>query len=260
MSSTPKPNGTMAGCRALVPPSRPDVHPLQRMLEREGAAVIVFPTLQIDEFSPADPADRARPLERWASFDWIVVSGAPSARRWLPYADARTWQQRAGARPKLAAIGAGAAGTLRKAGLPPDRVPRRHTAAEVSEELGDLAGKRILLIRVRDASRALPQRLAERRADVTEVEGYRVRLHANELTTDDLSFIAFANPTAVRFFARGVREAALPWWPDPERVGIAAAGPATAAAAQQAGIRTTIVAEGSLRSLVECLRRRYRGR
>lgn len=234
--------------RALVPPSRPGVHPLQRMLERAGVFVVAFPRIEAQEIDA--PCDA---LDRWREFDWVVLSGAPSASRFLRHAQIEN-----GASTRIATVGAGATAELRRAGLRPDTVPRRHTADEVAGALELRPNQRVLLVRERGASRALPERVREFGASPTEVEGYRMRVLPDEpastaLRNEPLDFVAFANPTAVRLLQRGLEDFEVGWRPDPARTGIAAAGPATAKAAEAAGWRPTIVAGGRLRSLVETL-------
>jgi len=71
MAPTEKP---LVGKRILVPPARPEINPLFRILEREGAEVLEFPALRVAPPEDYDPMDRA--IRQLKSFEWTIFSGS----------------------------------------------------------------------------------------------------------------------------------------------------------------------------------------
>lgn len=249
--------GALKGLRIVVPPSRVAVHhPLAGLLTREGADVVVFPAI-VAAPPPDEDALRgtARDLE---GFDWAVVSGRLAAENLLS-ALTGSWPSR---RPRVVAIGSGAAGVLRGAGLEPC-VPKLHTAGAVAASLGDTAGKRVVLVRGAHASGDLPARLRSGGAEVSEIAAFAVRVDADSAAARDAlglvpAAVALANPTAVRLLVLAARGLQLGLAGRLRGAVVAAAGPATARTAKEAGISAALVADGHLGSLVALLVEHFR--
>ncbi len=250
--------GVLAQRRVLVPPSRVAVHhPLAGLLSREGAEVVVFPT--IAAAPPPDEGALHAAAAALATFDWVVVAGRLAADGLLA-ALAGGWPVPG---PRAVAVGSGAARALRGAGLEVVR-PERHTAGEVAAALGPVADHRVLLVRGADASGELPARLCSAGAEVEDIAGFTVRVVATleewrVALSPAPAAVALANPTAVRILARAAEELRLDLARHLDGAVVAAAGPVTARAAAEAGIPAALVANGHLTGLVKALADRLLG-
>lgn len=74
------------GARILVPPARPEVNPLARMLREQGASTLYFTRLQPRH--PASWSSMGEALGHAGGFDGIVFSGGNSVHHWMERARA----------------------------------------------------------------------------------------------------------------------------------------------------------------------------
>ena len=151
----------------VVTRARAQAGELSVELERLGAEVYEFPTIQIqapEDFGPLDAA--IRDLD---SFGWIVftsVNGVEAflERLWHHGLDLRAVPRRA----KVAAIGPATAQRIEEVGLRVDVVPEEYRAEALIEvlETDSIAGERVLIPRAKVAREILPDKLREAGAEV----------------------------------------------------------------------------------------------
>jgi len=161
------------GRRVVVTRARAQAGELSVELERLGAEVYEFPTIQIqapEDFGPLDAA--IRDLD---SFDWIVftsVNGVEAflERLWHHGLDLRAVPRRA----KVAAIGPATAQRIEEVGLQVDVVPDEYRAEALIEvlETDSIAGERVLIPRAKVAREILPDKLREAGAEVVVPPAY----------------------------------------------------------------------------------------
>jgi len=161
------------GRRVVVTRARAQAGELSVELERLGAEVYEFPTIQIqapEDFGPLDAA--IRDLD---SFGWIVftsVNGVEAflERLWHHGLDLRAVPRRA----KVAAIGPATAQRIEEVGLRVDVVPEEYRAEALIEvlETDSIAGKRVLIPRAKVAREILPDKLREAGAEVVVPPAY----------------------------------------------------------------------------------------
>ncbi len=253
VSSKQKP---LAGKRILVPPARPEANPLLDILKRQGAQPFEFPALEVA--APPDYSFMDRAVLNLKNFDFIVFSGSNCVVNFFKRLEALKLGKEALAASKIVAIGHGAVSALKKEFVDIYYVPKVHTAEGVVEGFGDIAGTALLLVRVEGASRELPERLKQMGAQITEVAGYRILVHATEEMAQKafgrkLDVLALANPTSVRFFLEGAEEVGLEVTKALREVIIAAVGPATAEAAERHGLTPHIISKGHIADLAKSL-------
>ena len=251
--STEKP---LAGKRILVPPARPEVNPLLRMLEKKGAEALGFPSLKVAPPTDYGPMDRA--IQQLKRFEWTIFSGTNCVVNFFDRLNTLGLGKTAIKATRVGAIGHGAYSALRKESIQVDHAPKDHTAVGVTEGLGDTNGLNFLLVRVEGASRSLPERLHSLGAKVTEVVGYRMLIEASARTAEKvfgrkLHALGLANPAAVRFLVNGADELGIDLHVRLKGVAIAAVGPATAEAAKSHGLMPDIVSRGHIADLAETL-------
>ena len=253
MASTEKP---LAGKRILVPPARPEVNPLLRMLERKGAEALGFPSLKVTPPSDYGPMDGA--IRELKSFEWTIFSGTNCVVNFFDRLNTLGLGKAAIKVTRVGAIGHGAYSALRKEGIQVDYVPKEHTAVGVTKGLGETHGLNFLLVRVEGASRSLPERLHSLGAKVSEVVGYQMLVEASARAAEKvfgrkLHALGLANPTAVRFLVNGAAELGIDLDIRLKGAAIAAVGPVTAEAAKSHGLPPDIVSRGHIADLVETL-------
>lgn len=238
------------GLRFLVPPSRPGQDVAGTRLKQLGASVLGFPAIQAGP--QPDPAVLARELDQLEPGDWILVSGKPSAEAILEQRDHLHEHVR------FAVIGTGAQVTLRKAGLEVKAAPKLHTPKAITQELGALSHRRVLLVRASRAGGALPNALWEAGATILEAAGYALTVHSDPHTAKEvlawpLDAVILANPTAADVFADGLEALGLRLDECFPLVPIIAIGPETARAARDRQIEPDLVAEGRVKHLVQAI-------
>jgi uroporphyrinogen III methyltransferase / synthase len=201
-TSTPRTTGDTAplnGLRVLVTRPAEQASDLIARLRALGATPVLCPTIQIAPPESFDSLDRA--IAELAAYDWVIFTSVNGVRFFLERLTALGYdapQSFAGLR--IAAIGPATAQALSEQGLVPSFVPARFVAEGILEEIGDVAGQRILLPRADIARKALVEGLRARGAAVDEVTAYRTVAAEADLPVDRVDLITFTSPSTVRNF------------------------------------------------------------
>jgi uroporphyrinogen III methyltransferase / synthase len=237
------------GRRVVVTRARAQAGELSVELERLGAEVYEFPTIEIqapEDFRPLDAA--IRDLD---SFGWIVftsVNGVESFLERLRHhgLDLRAVPRRA----KIAAIGPATAERIEEVGLRVDVVPEEYRAEALIEVLGagSLDGERVLIPRARVAREILPEKLREAGAEVVVPPAYESVPSsrgkdelAGRLEAGGIDCVTFTASSTVENFvgAFGTEEAVRLL----AGTRVACIGPVTAETARKHGLRVDAEAE-----------------
>jgi len=219
------------------------------LLEERGAEAIQAPTIRI---APPEDADAlARACAEAAGYDWILFTSANGVDSFmgqlLAAGDVRELKG-----VRLCAIGPSTAERLARYGLRADFTPEESRAERIVEglkALGPVSGMRYLLPRADIAREVLADQLREAGGDVSEVTAYRTMLAGGERDADhdiyrmlldrQIDAVTFTSASTVKNFARiyGEDQAADLL----NTTVVASIGPVTAEAAQQLGIKTTVM-------------------
>lgn len=231
------------GQRVVVTRTRTQSSEVVRELQELGAAVVELPTIEIQSLdTPRIQAEIAR-LDR---YDYIIFTSPNGVETFFAQVykkgDARSFRN-----AKLVAIGPATAEALRTYGrLRADIVPRKYQAEYILECFPrNLAGKRILIPRARDAREVLPAELKKRGAAVTVLPVYRTVVPKNRAELKKLDagaeIITFTSSSTVHNFIRmmGTRQA-MPFLKKTKKACI---GPVTAATLREYGLRADLVAK-----------------
>jgi uroporphyrinogen III methyltransferase / synthase len=161
------------GRRVVVTRARTQAGELSRDLEKLGAEVHEFPTIEIippEDFGPLDAA--IRDLDSFGLIAFTSVNGVEAFLKRLQYhgLDLRAVPRDA----KVAAIGPATAERIQGAGLRVDVVPEEYRAEALIEALGahPLAGEHVLIPRAKVAREVLPEKLREAGAEVVVPPAY----------------------------------------------------------------------------------------
>lgn len=244
----------LRGARILLTGTRAER--LDALLRESGAAPLAIPTIAVRAADP-DLLDRA--LAR-AEYAWIVVTSANGAR---VVADRLELLARGGVPaedgahgPRWAAVGPSTARALRAAGIEPMYVPPEGTGAALAHGLGEVAGRRVLLVRARAGTKDLPRILAALGAEVDDVAAYETeegpassRQALLAALEEGVDAAVFTSGSAVRGLARlaGDPCAAL------GGAAVVAIGPTTAAEAVAGGLVPVTARERTPEAIVAAL-------
>jgi uroporphyrinogen III methyltransferase/synthase len=248
------------GRRIVVTRARAQAGELSVELERLGAEVLEFPTIEIYPPEDFDPLDAA--IRDLSSFDWLIFTSVNGVEAFVARLahhglDLRAVPRRA----RVAAIGPATAQKIQEIGLRVDVVPEEFRAEALIEEVaGDsLAGQRILIPRARVAREILPEKLREAGAEVFVPPAYesvpfsqgREEL-VKELEAGRIGCITFTASSTVEnlVWALGAKEAARLL----AGTLVACIGPITAETARKNGIRVDAEArEYTIPGLIEAV-------
>jgi len=248
------------GRRVVVTRARAQAGELSTELERLGAEVHEFPTIEIsppEDFGPLDAA--IHDLDSFGLVVFTSVNGVEAFLKRLRHygLDLRALPQDA----KVAAIGPATAERIREAGLRVDVVPEEYRAEALIEALGtrSLAGERVLLPRAKVAREILPEKLREAGAEVVVPPAYESVPSADgkealslRLQSGEMDCVTFTASSTVENFigAFGAEEAAQLL----AETRVACIGPITADAARKRGLRVDAEAkEYTIPGLVEAV-------
>ena len=158
----------------VVTRTRQQASELSLRLAELGAQVIEAPTIRIEP--PADWAAIDADLRRLGEYDWVVFTSANGVAAWAERMRSLGLDARALGNVRLAAVGPATAAALDALFLRADVIPDEYVAESLGKslaELGDLHGKRFLLLRADIARTALNDALGAAGAVVVDLPIYR---------------------------------------------------------------------------------------
>lgn len=241
-------SGPLAGKRIAITRSTEQATELAAALEAQGARVITLASIAIRPIEDTTALDAA--LTTLDEYDWIVLTSANGvhavAERMRSLGVG--WESRRLAR--IAVIGPATARALEDSGATPDLVPAKFIAESILDDLANVAGQRILLLRADIARKTLAEELRLRGAEVDEVTAYRTELAPIARDTIEVAFlrdhvdaVTFTSPSTVHGLIGGLRAAGL----EPQQTlagsALCAIGPITASAVREYGLEPALVAE-----------------
>jgi uroporphyrinogen-III synthase len=218
---------------------------LSERLRELGAAVRDLPAIELGPPADSGPLDAA--LRELPRFDWVVFASAAAVDRVLGRLDELGLPRASLAARALAAVGPATAARLEAGVRAPDLVPGEAQGGALAEALARMVkGHRVLLPRPAEGRPEIAAGLTAAGAELVAVEAYRTvpapaeRLAplARWLDRGEVDAVAFASPSAVR----AVVAAMAPDASRLARVLLAAIGPTTAQALEEAGLRAGVVA------------------
>jgi uroporphyrinogen-III synthase len=225
---------------------------LASLLEAAGARVTVLSSIDIAPLEETSGLDAA--VERLAqgvgAYDWVVftsVNGVRALDKRLT-ALGRDWSLLR--RPAVAAIGPATAQALEAQGIIPALVPDEYVAEGIVRGIGDVARKRLLLLRADIARKTLAEELRRGGAEVDEVAAYRTVVVPPDATrlrhlldADRPDAITFTSSSTVRGLVQSLDAAGFAPAQALATVALACIGPVTAGTVREHGLKPAVVAE-----------------
>lgn len=154
---------------------------LKLELEKLGAQVVLFPTIEI--VAPESCADLDRAVQNLSDYDWLIFTSANAAEHFLRRFEFYNREFAELDLLRICAVGEATFERFRLAQVHVDLVPEKSSAAGIFDALGEYLGDpsefknlRFLLPRSSLASDFLPQKLREVGAFVKDVTAYQTIL------------------------------------------------------------------------------------
>jgi uroporphyrinogen-III synthase len=229
---------------------------LQQLLERQGAEVMLVPTIEIVPPDSYEPLDEA--LKHASDFDWLVVTSANAVRVIGERLTELRLTSVALTHLRCAAVGHATAEALRELGLAVEVVPERAVGEALAEALPDrVRGQRVLLVRAAVARDVVPDALQAAGAAVTVVDAYRTAIPADAVERARAALdperlpdaVVFTSGSTVTHLLDVLHEAGLSF---PAQMACVSIGPVTSTALRDAGFAVAAEAEtASLDGLVD---------
>jgi uroporphyrinogen III methyltransferase/synthase len=235
------------GWRILVTRAQLPASTLAQQLAAAGAEVVEAAATRIQ---PLDPGRLRASLSHLDAYDWLAFTSQNGVEQFWSVLRGCGLDARALATLRVAAVGPATAGALFERGIAVDVTPERFVAEGVLEAMAqrdDVRGSRVLYVAADGARDVLPNGLTDLGARVDVVPIYRsvadaagrdvMQAFAAETSAQRLA--AFTSGSAVRAFVEAVGAGAA------RCVGVASIGPATTAAAREAGLDVRVEAAAS---------------
>lgn len=233
MHDSGRPDRSLSGCRVAVTRPPGDTEAMVRLQEL-GAEVLTRPLIRIEP--PEDPEPLRRAAARLREYDWLAFTSINAVRA---FAEAQGGRRMARP-PHVAVVGSATGRAVAdvlgwRVAASPSEFTGEALPGAMEAVAGPLAGARVLWPRAAAAREALGLLLRAAGAVVDDPEAYRTipemdvaEALALEVAGGEVDAVLFASPSAVEAYtgAGGAAHGAC----------IGVIGPATAAAAQAAGL------------------------
>lgn len=254
--SPTKKDPPLSGLRILVGRARHQAGALSSGLRELGAQVVEIPFIEVRRPRSYQPLDSA--LKNLRAYDWLILTSVNGVEALWERLRKLRLTSRELKHLKVAAIGPATRQAIERRGIKVRVVPQEYVAESVVESLRtQVAGKRVLLARARDARDVIPRELRKLGARVDVVEAYetvvpqssRGRLRA--ILRDSKhrpDIITFTSSSTVRNFVALLGKKVCPRRPRPRKAGIldgislASIGPITSSTLRELGLPVNIEA------------------
>ncbi|MCU0613494.1 MAG: uroporphyrinogen-III C-methyltransferase [Desulfobacterales bacterium] len=256
-------NRPLLGKKIVVTRAREQASDLVANLSEMGADVLECPTIKVVPSEDLSALDTA--ISNLKSYDWLVLTSVNGVIHFFDRLFVKGLDARALGHLRTAAIGPATADMLLKFGLKTDIIPESYRAESVVDAFlkENIAGKKILLPRAREARPVLPVELRKMGATVDEIITYRTiqdRQNADilleDLQNDAIDMVTFTSSSTVKNF-----KALIPddmFFSLLDGVTVACIGPITADTAKELGFSVHVMAdEFTIPGLCQAIVRHY---
>ncbi len=255
--------GSLQGKRILITRARDQAGEFSTLLQRLGAEVIEFPTIEVAPPLRWEGLDRA--IAQLESYDWVIFTSANGVKFFWERLKEKGKEGHFPSRLKICAIGPATARQLNEKGVRTDYMPKEYVAEAILEGFGkmEIQGKHILLARARVARDVLPKGLRKEGARVDVVETYRtIRPRGGTkrlrqlLSARGIDMVTFTSSSTVNHFMELLKKE--DWKMLLKGVAVACIGPVTASTAKAWGMSIHIQPEAyTIPALTEAIARYF---
>lgn len=240
------------GRRIIVTRPREQVRDLVAAIEAAGGEALLAPSIRVQRIPYPDLSGFNRP------YDWAVFTSVNGVYCLVEALRESGGDIRKLGNARIAAIGPETARAVERVGLRVDFVPSRYVAEQLAEEFPEnVAEKRILLARAREARELLPEVWRSAGAEVDVIPVYEsvpdlsgTAELRERIVRGEVDAVTFTASSTVRGFVEKFGDLDL------TRLRVACIGPVTAETARALGLRVSVVAEEyTIPGLVAALQR-----
>ncbi|MEM0481418.1 MAG: uroporphyrinogen-III synthase [Nitrososphaerota archaeon] len=227
----------LRGRRVLFLRPREEADELSRIIYELGGEPIHLELIQ--RGPPTDWSALESVLSRLDGYDWIVFTSKAGVRAFVERATNRGVDL-SRIRGRVAAVGPATAKEAEKKGLKVSFTPSKYLTKTLAEQLPDVSGKRVLLVRSEGVDDLMARIFEMRGAVVEQVPAYKVSTVDCPATLPQFDVVILTSPSTAEALKRALDShgGALR-----EDVIVCCIGPVTAMAAEELGLRAHIVAE-----------------
>lgn len=230
------------GRRVVVTRAREQASGFAARLRELGAEPIEFPTIAVSPPASWDSLDAA--LKDAGGYDWLIFTSANGVRFTVERLAALGLDVRDLRGPRICCIGPETARAVESYGMRVSLVPSEFRAEAITPGLGEIAGRRFLIARAREAREVLPDALREMGGEVTVAVAYETTVPKDRAAEMEERFrrgeidcVSFTSSSTAKNFAGMFADAAALL----KGVVVASIGPITAETARGLGFETKIM-------------------
>jgi len=254
------------GKRVLVTRALEQAGDFTRILEKEGAEPIAFPTIKTT--SPPSWKELDRGIKRLSTYDWAMFTSVNGVKYFFERLYKTGYDIRELKDVRICAIGPMTARAIERLGIKVDLMPKEFKAEGILEALGrrKIKGKRFLLARALKAREILPDEIRRLGGRIDVAPAYRTVRPSKEageldrlLREGSIDIATFTSSSTVTNFAAMFGKKKLPELL--ENCKVACIGPITADTARGFGIRVDIMPRDyTIPALTRAMADYFRGR
>jgi uroporphyrinogen III methyltransferase / synthase len=234
----------LASLRIVVTRPRVQSRGFAETLQRHGAEVLLFPTIETVPVASYARLDAA--LDQLDQYQWLLFTSVNGVKYFVERLHACGKSVEALQSMKIATIGPETARAVTDLSLQVAAVPDEYRAEALVTVLGDVRGQRILLPRAAEAREILPKELQALGAQVDEIPVYQtIRPHTEETANlrelflaGKIDMVTFTSSSTVRNFVAAFAGESLPQLLSKTQLGCI--GPITADTVREYGLTVTI--------------------
>lgn len=240
--------------RILFLRSREDAEELSKTIIELGGQPVHLELIRKEPPTNWSAMDNA--LRMLDSYDWIVFTSRSGVRSFVQRATS-IGIDLVRLKGRIAVVGPSTAEEVEKHDLKVAFTPSKYLTNVLAEQLPDVAGKKILLIRSEDVDNSMVRILEVRGATVERVSAYKVTIVDHPFTIPEFDVVILTSPSTAIALVRALEAHGKLLRDD---VMVCCIGPVTAKVAKALGIKVDVVAErhtinGVVDSLVSVLSR-----
>jgi uroporphyrinogen III methyltransferase/synthase len=234
----------LTGRRIVVTRPRTQSRGFAETLERYGAEVVLFPTIETVPVASYARLDAA--LEQLAQYHWLLFTSVNGVKFFAERLAACGKSVAELRHLKVATIGPETARAVHALSLQVQAVPEEYRAEALVTVLGDVRSQRVLLPRAAEAREILPKELRALGAQVDEIAVYETRRPQTAetekvrtlLAAAQVDMVTFTSSSTVRNFVAAFPEENLSKLLQTTRIGCI--GPITADTVREYGLTVAV--------------------
>ena len=234
----------LTGRRIVVTRPRVQSRGFAETLERYGAEVLLFPTIETVPVASYARLDAA--LDQLDQYQWLLFTSVNGVKYFVERLHACGKPVEALRSVKIATIGPETARAVTDISLQVTAVPDEYRAEALVTVLGEVRGQRILLPRAAEAREVLPKELHALGAQVDEIPVYETRRPQTTeteklrelLLAAKIDMVTFTSSSTVRNFGAAFAGENLPQLLSKTQIGCI--GPITADTVREYGLTVTV--------------------